>query len=284
MEVLSDILRSMRVAGSVYFCDRLTAPWTRHFNDTEHATFHLVREGYCRLHSGDVEAPLGAGDFVFIQPGRAHSLSDAAKDGAPGSAATILLCGYCRVDAPPGHPLLEALRSLTIVRAEELAQHTWLKSTLEQLSTEDLAETPGSEVVVDRLTEVLLVELIRINFGRSETGGFIRALYDKPISKTLALMHSHPERAWTLESLASEAGMSRSAYAARFKELVGQTMFDYLTAVRMQRAQALLRESGLKLGDIAARFGYSSRLAFSKAYKRLAGTTPSHYRRTARAR
>jgi len=282
MEVLSDILRSMRVAGSVYFCDRLTAPWTRHFNDPEHATFHLLRQGRCRLRSSDVATLLGPGDFVFIQPGRAHELTDAAD--TPDSNETVLLCGYCRVDAPPGHPLLEALRSLTIVRAQELARHTWLKSTLEQLSTEYLAATPGSEVVVDRLTEVLLVELIRINFGRSETGGFIRALYDKPISKTLALMHSHPERAWTLEALASEAGMSRSAYAARFKELVGQTMFDYLTAVRMQRAQALLRESGLKLGDIAARVGYSSRLAFSKAYKRLAGTTPSQYRRTARAR
>lgn len=282
MEVLSDILRSMRVAGSVYFCDRLLAPWTRTFHDATRATFHLVRKGECFLTSGDYEAHLFAGDFVFIEPDHPHALSDAASDGSLGTPQTVLLCGYCRLDAPAGHPLLEALRSLTIVRAEELERQTWLKSTLEQLSAEYLAETPGSEVVVDRLTEVLLVELIRIHFGRSETAGFIRALYDKPIAKTLALMHSHPEENWTLEGLASEAAMSRSAYAARFKELVGQTMFEYLTAVRMQRAQALLRESGLGLAQIAARVGYTSRLAFSKAFKRLTGTTPSRYRREAR--
>lgn len=282
MEVLSDILRSMRVSGSVYACDRLSAPWTRTFNDPDRASFHLIRHGRCFLRSGDVEAELEAGDFVFIEPGRAHTLSDAASDGRRGSAETIVLCGYCRLDAPAGHPLVEALRSLTIVRAEELNQHAWLRSTLEQLSTEYMAETPGSEVVVDRLTEVLLVELIRIHFSRSETGGFIRALYDKPIAKTLALMHARPAEAWTLETLASEAAMSRSAYAARFKELVGQTMFDYLTAVRMQRAQTLLRESALSLTAVAAQVGYTSRLAFSKAFKRLTGTTPSRYRRQAR--
>lgn len=283
MEVLSDILRSMRVAGSVYFCDRLLAPWTRSYDDAAQATFHLVRKGECWLRSGEVEAHLCAGDFVFIEPGRRHTLSDSSRDGTQGTPQTVLLCGYCRLDAPRGHPLVEALRSLTILRAEELAQHAWLKSTLEQLSAEYLAETPGSEVVVDRLTEVLLVELIRIHFSRSETGGFIRALYDKPIAKTLALMHARPEEHWTLEGLASAAAMSRSAYSARFKELVGQTVFEYLTAVRMQRAQALLRESGQSLAAIAARVGYTSRLAFSKAFKRLTGTTPSLYRRQARS-
>ncbi len=282
MEVLSDILRSMRVTGSVYFCDRLEAPWTRTFDEPDRATFHLVRRGECYLYSDDVDAHLAAGDFVFLEPARRHMLSDRARDGTPSTSETVLLCGYCRLDAPTGHPLIEALRSLTIVRADELERHTWLKSTLEQLSSEYLAETPGSEVVVDRLTEVLLVELIRIHFGRSETGGFIRALYDKPIAKTLALMHAQPAEDWTLERLAREAAMSRSAYAARFKELVGQTMFEYLTAVRMQRAQTLLRESGSSLNAIAARVGYTSRLAFSKAFKRLTGVTPSRYRRDAR--
>jgi len=282
MEVLSDILRSMRVSGSVYFCDRLEAPWQRVFDEPTRATFHLVRRGECFLRSDGVEAHLNTGDFVFLEPGRWHTLSDSADDGTAGSAETVLLCGYCKLDAPAGHPLIEALRSLTIVRADELERHSWLKSTLEQLSAEYLAETPGSEVVVDRLTEVLLVELIRIHFGRSETGGFIRALYDKPIARTLALMHASPDVDWTLEGLAHEAAMSRSAYAARFKELVGQTMFEYLTAVRMQRAQALLRESAASLTEIAGRVGYTSRLAFSKAFKRLTGITPSRYRRQAR--
>jgi AraC-like DNA-binding protein len=283
MEVLSDILRAMRVAGSVYFCDRLSAPWSKTFEASERANFHLVRQGECFLSSGDDEAHLKTGDFVFIEPGRAHQLADSARSGARGSPQTVLLCGYCRLDAPVGHPLLEALRSLTIVRADELTRHTFLKSTLEQLSNEYLAATPGSEVVVDRLTEVLLVELIRINFGRSETGGFIRALYDKPIAKALSLMHAQPEQIWTLESLGARVAMSRSAFADRFRELVGQTMFEYLTAVRMQRAQTLLRESALSIGETAARVGYTSKVSFSKAFKRLTGITPSQYRRRARA-
>ena len=283
MEVLSDILRSMRVVGSVFFCDRLTAPWTQAFEDSARATFHFVRRGECFLRSENLEQRLSAGDFVFIEPGRLHTLSDSAADGTSSSAQAIVLCGYCSLDAPARHPLLESLRSITIVRAEELARHAWLKSTLEQISNEYETATPGNEVVVDRLTEVLLVELIRINFGRSETAGFIRALFDEPIAKTLSLMHAQPEENWTLEGLAAEAAMSRSAYAARFKELVGQTMFEYLTAVRMQRAQALLRESGLSLPKVAARVGYTSRLSFSKAFKRLTGTTPSRYRKRARS-
>jgi len=283
MEVLSDILRSMRVAGSVYFCDRVSAPWAQTFEDPARATFHFVRQGECFLQTGDLEEHLYAGDFVFIQPARVHTLSDSSNDGRRSTAQAIVLCGYCSIDAPAGHPLLEALRAITIVRADELALHAWLKSTLEQISNEYETTTPGNEVVVDRLTEVLLVELIRINFGRSETAGFIRALYDRPIAKTLSLIHANPEENWTLEGLASEAAMSRSAYAARFKELVGQTMFEYLTAVRMQRAQALLRESGLGLPKIAGQVGYTSRLAFSKAFKRLTGTTPSRYRRESRA-
>lgn len=282
MAVLSDILRTMRVSGSVYFCERLSAPWSQEFGDATHSSFHLVRTGECFLTSGGTEEHLRAGDFVFVEAGRKHTLGDSAADGTPGTSDTVLLCGYCSLDAPARHPLLESLRSLTIVRAEELGRHTWLKSTLEQLSHEYETATPGSEVVVDRLTEVLLVELIRINFGRSETAGFIRALYDKPVAKTLALIHDKPENNWTLEALAAEAAMSRSAYAARFKELVGQTMFEYLTAVRMQRAQGLLRDSGLSLSKIAGSIGYSSRLAFSKAFKRATGTTPSRYRRQAR--
>ncbi|HEX9877573.1 MAG TPA: AraC family transcriptional regulator [Gammaproteobacteria bacterium] len=282
MEVLSDILRCMRVAGSVYFCDRLSAPWSKTFDASERANFHLVRKGECYLRSGEVEEHLATGDFVFIEPDRVHVLSNAAADGRRGSPQTVLLCGYCRLDAPAGHPLIEALRSLTVVRAEELERHAFLKSTLEQLSNEYLAATPGSEVVVDRLTEVLLVELIRINFGRSETGGFIRALYDKPIAAALGLMHAEPAENWTLKGLAKRVGLSRSAFAERFHELVGQTMFEYLSNVRMQRAQALLRESGLSIGDTAARVGYTSKVAFSKAFKRLTGTTPSHYRRSAR--
>lgn len=272
----------MRVAGSVYFCDHLDAPWSMEFADTDRATFHLVRRGECGITSGDIFERLGPGDFVFVEPGRDHVLANEGS-GEPANdrpSTTLLLCGYCQFEAPKGHPLLKSLPSLTVIREEELLNHRWLKSTLDQLSTEYLSRQPGSEVVVDKLTEILIVELIRINFGRSEQSGFTGALLDTQISQGLELLHAAPEQSWTLDSLASKVAMSRAAFAKRFKERVGQTMFGYLTALRMQRAQILLRESDLSLYAVANRVGYQSDLAFTKAFKRLLGVTPTIYRKT----
>lgn len=196
---------------------------------------------------------------------------------------TLLLSGYCRFEAALEHPLLKALPTLSIVREEELLRHAWLKSTLDQLSAEYLSQRPGSAVVVNRLTEVVIVELIRMNFGRAGNEGFVGALFDAPVSRALSLLHAEPQRPWTLDSLAGAVALSRAAFAKRFKERVGQTMFEYLTTLRMQRAQALLRETARPLQDVAARVGYDSDLAFAKAFKRLVGTTPTRYRKSARS-
>jgi AraC-like DNA-binding protein len=272
----------MRVTGSVYFCDYLDSPWSMEFTATDRASFHVLRRGQCTISSGDVAEQLGSGDFVFVEPGRDHVLANDTPAEAANSrpAPTLLLCGYCKFAAPAGHPLLNALPSLTIIRDEELLQHGWLKSTLDQLSTEYLSRLPGSEVVVDKLTEVLIVELIRINFGRPDKSEFMAALFDKQISQALEILHVAPEQSWTLEALANRVAMSRASFAKRFKERVGQTMFDYLTALRMQRAQVLLRESDMPLFAVANRVGYASDLAFAKAFKRSVGVTPSKYRRS----
>ncbi len=286
MEVLSDILKSMHVAGSVYFCDHLESPWSMEFTDHEHASFHLVRRGECWLTSDDGVERLGPGDLVFVAAGRDHVLGSAP----PGESArsvlseTLLLCGYCRFDAASNNPLLKALPSLTIIREEELLAHAWLKSTLDQLSAEYMSQQPGSELVVDKLTEVVIVELIRIDFGRSDRSGFVGALYDKQISRALSLLHAEPHKSWTLETLAAEVALSRAAFAKRFRERVGQTMFNYLTALRMQRAQTLLRDTTLSLYEVADRVGYDSDLAFTKAFKRLLGSTPTRYRKSTRQR
>ncbi len=281
MEVLSDILRSMRVTGSVYFCQRLEPPWSMEFADDSQANFHFIRKGDGWLTSGDTTERLGPGDFVYAEPGCRHTLASEAP-GEPVQAEasdTLLLCGYSKYDDYLGHPLLEALPALTIVSAEEMLNYGWLRSTLDQLSSEYLSQQPGSEVVVNKLTEILLVELIRINFGRSEQQGFIGALSDKQISQALQLLHADPQKPWTLDKLASEVAMSRAAFAKRFKNRVGRTMFEYLTALRMKRAQQMLRDSGFTLYEIANRVGYESDLAFAKTFKRLHGMTPTRYRK-----
>ncbi len=283
MEVLSDILRSMRVQGSVYFCDYLHAPWSMEFKDTTSASFHLVRRGECWVTSGERTECLGPGDLVFIEPGRDHVLASQSpgQKPLPGEARTLLLCGYCEFARETGTPLLDIFPSLTIVREEELLQHPWLKSTLDQLSAEYMFQQPGAELVVNKLTEVVLVELIRINFGRAEQGRFVQALFDKRIGKALQHLHNGPHVAWTLEKMANEVSMSRAALAKRFKALVGQPMFEYLTILRVQRAKELLQETKLPLYEVSSRVGYESDLAFTKTFKKHTGTTPTRYRKQA---
>ncbi len=283
MEVLSEILRSMRLQGSVYFCDYLKAPWSMEFKDTSSASFHLVRRGECWVMSGDRKECLGPGDLVFIEPSRDHVLASHPPGQDPPSAETqtLLLCGYCEFVQETLTPLLDVFPSLTIVRDEELLKHPWLKSTLDQLSGEYLSQKPGSELVVDRLTEVVLVELIRINFGRGEQGRFIAALSDKRIAKALQHLHNTRQITWTLEKMAAKVGMSRAAFAKRFKELVGQPMFGYLTMLRIQRAKELLQDKKLPLYEVASRVGYESDLAFTKTFKKHTGTTPVRYRKQA---
>jgi AraC-like DNA-binding protein len=283
MEVLSDILRSMRVQGSVYFCDHLQSPWTMAFKDTETASFHLVRRGECWVMSDERSECLGPGDLVFVEPGRDHVLASQppGQDPPAGEARTLLLCGYCDFMHETGTPLLDVFPTLIIVREEELLRHPWLKSTLDQLSTEYMSQQPGAELVVNKLTEIVLVELIRINFGRKEQNQFILALSDKRIAKALQHLHNKPEFAWTLENLAEEVGMSRAAFAKRFKQLVGQTMFEYLTRLRIQRAKELLQETKLPMYEIASRVGYESDLAFTKTFKKYVKTTPTRYRKQA---
>lgn len=281
MEVLSDILRSMHVKGSVYFCDHLTSPWSMDFVDPKSAGFHLVRRGECWVSSGDYVERLGPSDMVFVEPGRDHVLASQppGQESAKRDQSTLLLCGYCDFLQEHSTPLLEVFPSLTIVREEEFLKHPWLKGTLDQLSAEYLSQAPGAELVVDKLTEIVLVELIRIDFGRSGKSQFVAALSDKQISKALYQLHNNPHVHWTIESLAEKIGMSRAAFAKRFKELVGHPMFEYLTKLRIQRAKELLRETKLPLYEVAGRVGYESDMAFTKTFKKHTGTTPTRYRK-----
>ncbi len=278
MEVLSDVLRSLRVTGSVYFCDHMEPPWSLEFDDPGQASFHLLRRGECWLQVDEEKDHLGPGDFVFVGPGVRHALIGRRPvTGTP--VATLLLCGYCRFDRLIAHPLVKALPRQKVIRDEELMKHTGLKGTLDHLSTEYMAHGPGSEVIVDKLTEVLLVELLRIDFGRGENLGFATALADKHIGPALESIHEKPDESWTLERLAKRAALSRAAFAKRFKKLVGETMFDYLTCIRVQRAQTLLRDTGLPIYDIANKVGYRSDLAFTKTFKKLTGMTPTVFRK-----
>ena len=280
-DVLSDVLASIRVAGTVYFCDQVQAPWKKEFLGTTAASFHQVRRGYCQLEAGGVTEYLNPGDVVFLEAGVHHVLSSTPVSGESGSEPpdVLLLCGYFEFSQDIDSPVRSLFPTMSILRQEDIQESPWLKATLDQLAAEYLSPLPGAQLVVSRLTEVLVVELIRSNFGQSDTPVFFEAVSDRQIGKALQSLHNNFGKAWTLQSLAEEVGMSRAGLARRFKELVGSPMYEYLTQLRVQKARELLLQTKLPLYEIASRVGYESDISFTKVFKKLTGRTPTQIRR-----
>jgi AraC-like DNA-binding protein len=275
MEVLSDILQGIRTSGSVYFCDYLLPPWELPYVSETRAMFHLVRRGRCKVEIADQTRTLETGDFVFFAPGVDHRVYSDIE----GDTQTLLLCGYCLFDGEQNDMLLRALPDFVMLQRDELEQWPWLTRTLEHLSAEYMSGAPGSDLTVNKLTEVMLVQLLRIDFGRESKVGIIAALRDKRIYRALSAVHESPGDHWTIESAAGEASMSRSGFARRFKELLETGFFDYLTRLRMREARQLLSATNLPVADIGERVGYQSDLSFVKAFKKMHGVTPRAFRR-----
>jgi AraC-like DNA-binding protein len=276
MEVLSDILTGLRATGSVYFCDFLAPPWELPYSGEERAMFHLVRRGHCQIMIDDEVHDLVPGDFVFMAPGVDHILrSEDFRE-----TQTLLLCGYCAFENREDDVLMRALPRFVLLRGDEMEKWPWLTRTLEHLSAEFMSGAPGSELTVNKLTEVLLVQLLRIDFGRSDRGGIIAALRDKRIATALTQIHDEPGGDWTIERAAEAASMSRSGFARVFKQLLETSFFNYLTRLRMRNARELLATTNMSVADIGEQVGYQSELSFVKAFKKQHEITPRAWRKS----
>ena len=174
--------------------------------------------------------------------------------------------------------LMRVLPQFVLLHKEEMDEWPWLSRTLDHLSSEYMSGAPGSELTVNKLTEVLLVQLLRVDFGRSDRGGIVAALTDKRLSKALAQVHENPGDEWTIEMAAETASMSRSGFARLFKEVLDLSFFDYLTRLRMRNARELLTTTGRRVADIGELVGYQSELSFVKAFKKRHGMTPRAFR------
>jgi AraC-like DNA-binding protein len=202
--------------------------------------------------------------------------------GGGGAPATIIWSLLC-FDEPMLKPVTQLLPLFILIKAEQ-AHSLALQTTLQLLASEMSQEAPGSEVVADRLAEVWFIQAIRTHIAaslESRRQPWLRAIFDPQIGTALKSIHQNVKNPWTVESLAEAAGMSRSAFALRFKELLGQTPLEYVTDWRMQKAVVLLKENDMKLIDVAQSVGYQSDAAFSKAFKRIVGVTPGEYRKSA---
>lgn len=310
MDVLTDILNEMYLSGEVVARFDLTAPWGITM-PPRGGIFHAIDQGDCwiRLAPEGHLFQVSPGDLVIFPEGASHDLVNAPGslavplqealcglekdslvcpigDVGGGGPMTRIVCGVFNFRDVGFHPFRSILPPVLHIRGDRGENTQWLQMILKRLSHESTAATPGAFAVISRLVDILFIEGIRVwlNSEAAEGAGLLRALNDPVISEALGRIHDDPGQQWTVASLAAEVGLSRSAFAAHFTRLVGETPLRYVTGWRMQLAQGWLRGSAMSLGDMAERLGYQSEDAFKRAFRREVGSAPGSFRRVARDR
>ncbi|HXR59567.1 MAG TPA: AraC family transcriptional regulator [Burkholderiales bacterium] len=318
MDALSDVLRSVRLEGACYITAEFTAPWCirgelglqsvrARLAGAEHvAFFHFLTEGRCqvRLAEGGATIEATAGDLVlFPQEGRhlmgtdlqlapmereAAFTPDPASDAqffqirhGGGGATTRFVCGYLALNRAAFRPLLQSLPRVVRIPIGDGPAAAMLRELFQAGVRESAALRPGGSSVLAKVAELLFVEALRRHAERLPPGdgGWLAGVRDPHVGRALGLLHADPGRAWTVDELARESALSRSALAERFAGLVGESPMQYLTRWRLALAAQMLRAGRETIARIAARSGYESEAAFSRAFKREFGAPPASWRR-----
>ncbi len=269
--------------------------------------YHVVTHGSCwggivgeapvRLETGDVIAfPQGDAHVISSAPGMRGAI-DRDSYRAPSASRRLpvrvemagdgrdparIICGFLGCDARPFNPLLATLPRTLHVRANGAGD---LLGKLTELAlAESEAPRAGGECTLSRLSELMFVEVVRryLSALPPESVSWLAGLRDESIGRVLGKLHNQPARDWSLDELAREVGLSRSALAERFAQFVGVPPMQYLAQWRMQLASTLLSGTTLSLAEISQRVGYGSETALSRAYKRWVGVSPAHWRRQRR--
>jgi AraC-like DNA-binding protein len=303
---LGEALHFLRMNGAYYCRSELTGPWGLTMPPTPgYMWFHVVTSGRMWLETGEHERDLlQLGDLALVPHGEGHVLC--SEPGAPapgildlerelvsdryevlrhggGGAPTGLICGAVRFAHPAAGNLIEILPSTIHIEAAGSPRLEWMQSLLRMMASEAAELRPGGEAVITRLGDILVIQAIRawIESDPAAQRGWLGALQDPQIGRAISSIHRDPARNWTVASLAKELAMSRSAFAARFTELVGEPAMSYVARWRMHVAVAALKEEGATVGQLADRLGYRSEAAFSRAFKRVVGVSPGAIRRSA---
>ncbi|MGB2819140.1 MAG: AraC family transcriptional regulator [Burkholderiaceae bacterium] len=302
-DLLTDVMEQVRLEAPVFFTGDLAAPYGIHVVRAGRAPFYAVRSGQCSIKVGErAERKVHAGDFVLLPGGAAHVVRS-----GPGAKivpfdewlathpmdhrgfvrhrgagpVTRVTGGFFSTQSVKVNPLFSALPPLIHLRGDDPHVQQWLQPTLAFIDAEIASDAQGSRTVLRRMADVLFIQAVRAHVaGRDKrTRSWLRGLTDKRIARALAAIHEHYAEPWTLEALAREAAMSRTAFAVTFKALVGESPMSYLERWRVLRAANALRTEGLSLARAAEAVGYRSDIVFAKAFKRVTGETPGRYRR-----
>jgi AraC-like DNA-binding protein len=215
------------------------------------------------------------------RPEDSNTLPFALRAGGEGASDTHVICGFFSCDARPFNPLLDSLpRFMRLRRDASQVSHSLLDQFIRFATAETGNKRAGSQSVLNRLSELMFVEVVRLHMAQlaNNSTGWLAGLRDPLVGRALTLLHARPAHAWTLEELAAQAAASRSTLAERFSNLVGCPPIQYLTQWRMQLAAKRLADPGAKIATIAHEIGYESEAAFSRAFKKFVGRSPSQWR------
>ena len=297
-DALGESLHFLRMTGVFYSRAEFTAPWGLALPAMPgHLMFHAMTSGQCWVESDDMEdLLLRPGDFVLVPHGQGHRLvSEPGQTAAvlwdvpreqisdcyellqhgDGGETTRMVCGAVRFEHPAAQQLVDLLPRTIHLEASGSPEAEWIHSTLRLMANEARELRPGGEAVITRLADILVVQAIRSWMASDPApAGWLGALNDRDIGQAIRLIHRHPDRDWSVASLAREIHMSRSAFSRRFTDLVGEAPMAYVTRWRMQLAVTWLRASEVKVAELPYRLGYSSEAAFSRAFKRTIGVSP----------
>lgn len=302
MDVLTDVLNMLELKGWLSSRQQLSPPWRYDFISSGDSIFHVFNYGSAYLHiKGEAEPiQIDDGDIVLFPNGDAHSIYDDPSSQMiqlvqldydaqqehyifekGEEAKPLILCGAFHFEYPNDFPLLYRLPKLIHIRAKQGRTDQHLSDIVSLIARESASRAIGAGLMLRRLTELLFIQVIRLWIAQQAdtSTGWGNALADQSISTALSLIHQSPEHKWTTKELAAEVALSRSAFSVRFRDLVGEPPMTYLTRWRMLRATRLLR-NGMSVNAIAKMLGYSSEIAFRKAFKREIGIPPAQYRKS----
>jgi AraC-like DNA-binding protein len=312
--VLQQALERLRLEGAVFLRAVYREPWAyESFTARDTAKvlrpdsdrvilFHVVASGACWVSIGDGDRHWARhGDVIVIPYGDQHRMGGSQdaeyvsmssilpmppwrempviRHGA-GGQRTDVVCGYLHSTDPLFDPELRVFPPVFVVRPPGGPAAEWVSANIAYALERTRAGRDGRGIVISRLPELLLVEVLRLHLASAPaTGqGWLAGLDDPILRPALALLHSSPERPWTVSTLAQQAMVSRSVLDARFRDVLGRSPIRYLTEWRMHLAEDLLTTTDLNVGVIARRVGYDADEAFSRAFKRARGDAPSVWR------
>ncbi|HJU05376.1 MAG TPA: AraC family transcriptional regulator [Nitrospiraceae bacterium] len=315
MDVLSEVLKTVKLDGALYYNAEFSAPWCVHQpashimapylspNSRHVIIYHLLTEGrgYAYVEGDDRRVLLNAGDIVIFPHGdphimgngspitpvdSAHELQRILSQGLKvsrmggGGEITKLICGYMACEPQLSRVFLGGLPSVLKVSIRDDASGQWLEHSLRYSVDNADTSRPGGEAVLAKLSEVLFVETLRryIALLPREQTGWLAGVRDPEVGKALALLHRKPAHPWTIATLASEVGISRSVLAERFRRYLSETPIAYLTRWRLQLGAQMLTSTTSSVAQIAGEVGYESEPSFNRAFKREFALPPARFR------